>query len=166
MTTMWNLYWETYRKQVLTAYLHGPLDCQLFPERTEPTSTLKRLQRKPGGLCATDKTTVPPDHRATSPPQSPGSVPLWACFPVQCLMRPWPLFKKPIAALPGHSLSSVSCLAFFTQQVYQWYYLFICSFPFWCTHKKYTQWNVSSRVAGSLSFISVLPAPRAVCDTH
>lgn len=53
-----------YRTQVLTACLHGPPDCQLFPERTEPASALKRRQKKPGGLCATDKATVPPDHRA------------------------------------------------------------------------------------------------------
>lgn len=98
MTAMWNLYWEMYRKQVLTTCLYDPLDCQLT-ERTEPVSTLRRLQKKPGGLCASDKTTAlqttmqPPHHNYQDQF-------LWEGYsPVQCLMRPWPLLKKNIAAL-------------------------------------------------------------------
>lgn len=109
------------QKAVLTAYLHDPLHCQLS-EQTRPASTLKRLQKKPGGLCASDRTAAPPDHHAASPPQLPGSVPRWGYSPVQCLMRTWPLFlkKNNIAALTlSFSIPLLPPNFFFHSRYYQ-----------------------------------------------
>lgn len=98
--------------------LHRPLDCQQHtePEITgdkasglESTSTLQRLERKPGDLCTTCKTAALPFPSTTAtithslPCHEDQSLlctaslfPHGLCphFPLHCLIRPWLLFKQ------------------------------------------------------------------------